>query len=80
MPFYEKGDVRIHYQEVGSGFPLLVIPGGGLNSTFAGLANHPFNPVEFASSAGCRADLSGGPQRGAPILPRRSAGDFWRSD
>lgn len=33
MPFYEKGDVRIHYQEAGSGFPLLVIPGGGLNST-----------------------------------------------
>ena len=46
MPFYEKGDVRIHYEEVGSGFPLLVIPGGGLNSTIAGLANHPFNPLE----------------------------------
>jgi len=46
MPFYEKGDVRIHYQEVGSGFPLLVIPGGGLNSTVAGLATHPFNPME----------------------------------
>ncbi len=48
MPFYEKGDVRIHYEEAGSGFPLFVIPGGGLNSTVAGLANHPFNPlVEF---------------------------------
>src|SRR5271155_1792358 len=48
MPFYEKGEVRIHYEEIGSGFPLLVIPGGGLNSTVAGLANHPFNPlVEF---------------------------------
>ena len=41
MPFYEKGNVRIRYEEVGSGFPLLVIPGGGLNSTVAGLANHP---------------------------------------
>jgi pimeloyl-ACP methyl ester carboxylesterase len=30
--FYEKDNVRIRYQEVGSGFPLLVIPGGGLNS------------------------------------------------
>ena len=38
MPFYEKGEIRIHYQEAGSGFPLLVIPGGGLNSTAAGLA------------------------------------------
>jgi len=46
MPFYEKGNVRIRYEEVGSGFPLLVIPGGGLNSTVAGLANHPFNPME----------------------------------
>ncbi len=30
--FYEKGNVRIRYQEIGSGFPLLVPPGGGLNS------------------------------------------------
>jgi pimeloyl-ACP methyl ester carboxylesterase len=30
--FYEKGSVRIRYQEVGSGFPLLAVPGGGLNS------------------------------------------------
>ena len=29
MPFYERGDVRIHYEEAGSGFPLLIIPGGG---------------------------------------------------
>jgi pimeloyl-ACP methyl ester carboxylesterase len=46
MPFYEKGEIRLHYEEVGSGFPLLVIPGGGLNSTVAGLANHPFNPMD----------------------------------
>ena len=26
--FYEKGDARIRYQEAGSGFPLLVTPGG----------------------------------------------------
>ena len=26
MPFYEKGDVRIRYEEAGSGFPLLVTP------------------------------------------------------
>ena len=46
MPFYEKGDVRIHYEEAGSGFPLLVIPGGGLNSTIDGLKTHPFNPMD----------------------------------
>lgn len=50
MPFYEKGDTRIHYEEAGSGFPLMVIPGGGLNSTVAGLATHPFNPLEALST------------------------------
>ena len=31
MSFYEKGPVRIHYEQAGSGFPLLLIAGGGLN-------------------------------------------------
>jgi pimeloyl-ACP methyl ester carboxylesterase len=45
--FYEKGTVRIAYQEAGSGFPLLLIAGGGLNSTISGLiSGSPFNPVE----------------------------------
>ena len=35
MSFFEKGAVRIHYEEAGSGFPLLVIAGGGLNSNIA---------------------------------------------
>jgi hypothetical protein len=49
MPFFEKGPVRIRYEEMGSGFPLLVIPGGGLNPTVAGLATHPSNPLhEFS--------------------------------
>src|SRR6266487_3367649 len=43
--FYEKGPVRIHYEEAGSGFPLLLIAGGGLNSTISGL-NSPFNAIE----------------------------------
>jgi pimeloyl-ACP methyl ester carboxylesterase len=48
MSFYEKGPVRIHYEEFGSGFPLLLIAGGGLNSTIAGLTStgSPFNPIE----------------------------------
>ncbi|MEM8972006.1 MAG: alpha/beta hydrolase [Pseudomonadota bacterium] len=46
MPIFENGPVKIHYEEAGSGFPLLVIPGGGLNATIAGLATHAFNPLE----------------------------------
>src|SRR5688572_9456672 len=47
--FSEHGDVRIRYLDTGgAGFPLLVIPGGGLNgSTIDGLIrSHPFNPID----------------------------------
>src|SRR5687767_508258 len=61
MSFYEKGPVRIHYEETGSGFPLLLIAGGGLNaSTIAGLhRGDPFNPIaEFKGEFRCiAADL-----------------------
>jgi pimeloyl-ACP methyl ester carboxylesterase len=47
MSFYENGPVRIHYEEHGSGFPLLLIAGGGLNSTISGLTSgSPFDPIE----------------------------------
>jgi pimeloyl-ACP methyl ester carboxylesterase len=47
MSFYEKGPVRIHFEEAGSGFPLLLIAGGGLNSTISNLTRGaPFNPIE----------------------------------
>ena len=47
MSFYERGAVRIHFAEAGSGFPLLLIPGGGLNSTMSNFTgNSPFNPIE----------------------------------
>ncbi len=60
MPFYQKGDTRIYYEEVGSGFPLLIIPGGGLNSTISALdTSCPFNPMEtFKNDFRCiSADL-----------------------
>src|SRR3954447_16391141 len=52
---YTKGNVRIHYQEAGSGFPLLLIPGGGLNATmsFFTMAD-PFNAIdEFKNEYRC---------------------------
>lgn len=32
MPYFDAGPVRIRYEQAGSGFPILVMPGGGLNS------------------------------------------------
>jgi pimeloyl-ACP methyl ester carboxylesterase len=58
MPAYQNGAVSIRYEEAGSGFPLLVIPGGGLNSTIEGLSRSisPFNPmVEFKDEYRCIA-------------------------
>ena len=45
--FYQRGNVRIRYEETGSGFPLLLIAGGGLNgSTIAGIrGGNPFNTL-----------------------------------
>ena len=60
MPFYNRGSARIYYEEAGSGFPLLIIPGGGLNSSLHSLrTNSPFNPMEkFKNNFRCiAADL-----------------------
>ena len=72
MPFYEKGNVRICYEEAGSGFPLLLIAGGGLNSNIAYFASDaPFNPIaEFKNEYRCIAmDLrnANGGQSSGPL-------------
>src|SRR5437867_9814684 len=72
MSFYEKGPVRIQYEEAGSGFPLLLVPGGGLNSTIAGLMRgRPVNTIEeFKGAYRCifsdMRTASGGESLGAP--------------
>ena len=46
--FYEKGNVRIRYAEIGTGFPLLATPGGGLNSAMGVWSRAVINiPDEF---------------------------------
>lgn len=53
MPFYEKGNVRIRYEEAGKGFPLFIIYGGGLNSKVT-YGNGPFDAMaEFSSEYRC---------------------------
>ena len=55
MQFYEKGPVRIRYEDTGGpGYPLLLISGGGLNSAIAGFSTAPFNPIaEFRDEFRC---------------------------
>jgi pimeloyl-ACP methyl ester carboxylesterase len=73
MGNFEKGAVRIQFEEAGSGFPMLVIAGGGLNSTISGLSGSasPFNPMEeFKSQYRCIAsDLrnANGGQSSGPL-------------
>jgi pimeloyl-ACP methyl ester carboxylesterase len=62
--FFDKGSVRIYYEEAGSGVPLMLIPGGGLNSTIDGLKRgNPFDAVgEFKGEYRCiTADLRNAP-------------------
>jgi len=64
--FYERGPVRIYYEEAGSGFPLLLLPPGGLNARIAGIAGtnpYPGNAInEFKGEYRCiTADLRNAP-------------------
>lgn len=45
---YQRGNVRIRYDETGSGFPLLIIGGGDVDgSTIEGMwGGNPFNAIE----------------------------------
>jgi pimeloyl-ACP methyl ester carboxylesterase len=70
MSFYEKGPVRIRYEEAGSGFPLLLIAGGGLNSTISNFTStSPFDPIkefkgEYRSIASDLRNANGGQSSG----------------
>jgi pimeloyl-ACP methyl ester carboxylesterase len=62
--FYERDAARIYYEEAGSGFPLLLLPGGGLNATISFFSgNAPFNAIEeFKGEYRCiTADLRNAP-------------------
>jgi pimeloyl-ACP methyl ester carboxylesterase len=71
MSAYVRGSVRIQFEEAGSGFALLLIAGGGLNSTISALAKGPFDPIaEFKGEYRCIAsDLrnANGGQSSGPL-------------
>src|SRR5437660_1551149 len=80
MPSYQKGDVRIRYEEAGSGFPLLVTPGGGLNSPVSNWPTAVINAMEaFKNDFRCitidQRNANGGESSG-PIAVADPCGAF----
>lgn len=76
MAVFERGSVRLRYEEAGEGVPMLVIPGGGLNSHISVLSERaPFDPfVEFTDSHRVIAmDLRNAPDgdSSGPVEPER---------
>lgn len=72
MPFFEHSNVRIYHEVSGSGFPLLIIPGGGLNATISYVTHGaPFDAIkEFRGEYTCiAADLrnANGGQSSGPL-------------
>lgn len=49
MPVFDKGNVSIYYEVHGRGFPLLLLPPGGMNACIAAWQRGAFNPIEIFS-------------------------------
>src|SRR5438067_12888734 len=47
MPTFVRGDTTIYYETHGSGFPLLLLPPGGMNAVASWWSRGAFNPVEI---------------------------------
>ncbi len=77
MPIFKHADVRLNYEEYGSGFPLLLMAPGGMRSQIDFWHRSPFDPtVELAGSFRVIAmDQRNAGQSHAPIR----AGDGWHT-
>ncbi len=49
MPFFERDNVKLYYEEHGEGFPVLLIAPGGMRSAVPFWYNTPWNPIEQLS-------------------------------
>ena len=50
MPIWESDGRRLHYEESGSGFPILLLAPGGMKSTIAAWDHTPWNPIDVLSA------------------------------
>jgi pimeloyl-ACP methyl ester carboxylesterase len=50
MPTIQRGDATLYYEEHGTGFPILLLAPGGLNSTVDFWGRMPLNPIEALST------------------------------
>lgn len=46
MPEFARGDVRLHYETHGAGFPVLLFAPGGMRSAIAFWSRSPWNPID----------------------------------
>ena len=46
MPTFKRGDVSIHFEEYGGGYPILLFAPGGMRSSIEFWANSPFDPTK----------------------------------
>jgi pimeloyl-ACP methyl ester carboxylesterase len=77
MSFYEKGEIKIYYEESGQGYPLLLIAPGGMRSNIDFWSKSAYSPiVEFANDFRIIAmDQRNAGKSTAPI----TAQDGWES-
>ncbi len=77
MPHFTRNDVTIHYEEYGSGYPLLLFAPGGMRSSIEFWKKSPFDPtVELAPGFRVIAmDQRNAGESKAPV----SASDGWDS-
>ncbi len=75
MPYFVNDDVRIYYEESGSGFPVLLIAPGGMKSAISFWANTPWDPVAHLSDE-FRVIAMDQRNAGRSLAPV-AAGDSW---
>ncbi len=77
MPTFKRGDVSIHFEEYGGGYPILLFAPGGMRSSIEFWANSPFDPTkELAANFRVIAmDQRNAGKSSAPI----TADDGWQT-